>query len=386
MGASYAIFSAQYPPHMGGIESFTYNLSRALVGRGNTVLVVTNDTNGLGAGVSDEDGVSVLRLPCKPLVDGRLPLPRRDSESHGLRKWLAEQDVDGVLVNARFYPHSLMGMRYARSKGLRPIVLDHGSAWLSFSNPVLDPLVRAYEKTITAYGKRFSASYYGISAKSAEWLKTFGIEARGIIPNSIDADEYVSCSSGRSFRHELGLNEGTLLVAFVGRLIPEKGVRQIIEAARSRELVERGIVFALAGSGPLENEVCDAQGASLRYLGRLSRQDASSLLQESDLLCLPTRSEGFSTTLLEAAACGCPAVVTDVGGARELIPDDSHGTIIDSMGADSIIAALASLADDRSVIRFQSAHSARRVREQCSWAATASVLENCFQEAAEVSK
>lgn len=102
-------------------------------------------------------------------------------------------------------------------------------------------------------------------------------------------------------------------MAFVGRLISEKGVRQIIEASRSRELVERGIVFAMAGSGPLEDMVRAAQGTSLCYLGRLSRRDTSALLQESDLLCLPTRSEGFSTTLLEAAACGCPAVVTDVG-------------------------------------------------------------------------
>lgn len=386
MGGSYAIFSAQYPPHMGGIESFTYNLSRSLVKRGDSVLVVTNDTNGVGTGVFDDDGVSVLRLPCRPLVDGRLPLPRHNPENRRLRKWLAEQDVDGVLVNARFYPHSLMGMRYARSKGLRPIVLDHGSAWLSFSNLVLDPIVRAYERAITAYGRRYGASYYGISAKSAEWLKTFGIEAEGVIPNSIDAGEYVACSSGRDFRHELDLREGALLVAFVGRLIPEKGVRQIIDASRSRELAERGIVFALAGSGPLENEVRDAQGAGLRYLGRLSRRDTSALLQASDLLCLPTRSEGFSTTLLEAAACGCPAVVTDVGGARELIPDESHGTIIDSMGTDSIIASLASLADNRSVIRCQTAHSARRVREQCSWATTASVLESCFQEAAGMSK
>lgn len=68
MRSRYVLFSALYPPHMGGIENFTYSLAHALVERGNEVLVVTNDTNGLGAGITDEDGVGVLRLPCLPPV------------------------------------------------------------------------------------------------------------------------------------------------------------------------------------------------------------------------------------------------------------------------------------------------------------------------------
>ena len=376
--SSYAIFSAQYPPHLGGIENFTYNLSHALVKRGDSVLVVTNDTNGIGVGVEDDEGVTVLRFPCHSFVDGRFPLLRRNSKSRELKKWLSRCDVDGVLVNARFYPHSLMGMRYARSKGLKPIVLDHGSAWLSFSNRILDPIVRAYERAITAYGKRYGASYYGISAKSIEWLKTFGIEAEGVIPNSIDADEYVACSSGRDFRRELGLRDDTLLVAFVGRLIPEKGVLQIIEASRSRDLLERGVVFVLAGSGPLEDEIRAAQSANLHYVGRLTRQDTSALFQNADVMCLPTRSEGFSTTLLEAAACGCPAVVTDVGGVQELIPDETYGTVIGSLESRSIIEAVVGLADDATLRHIQSLRFSKKVRERCGWASTAALVEKSF--------
>ena len=376
--SSYAIFSAQYPPHLGGIENFTYNLSHALVERGDSVLVVTNDTNGIGAGVKDDDGVMVLRFPCHSFADGRFPLLKYNSKSRELKKWLSRQDVDGVLVNARFYPHSLMGMRYARSRGLRPIVLDHGSAWLSFSNPILDPMVRAYERAITAYGRRYGASYYGISAKSVEWLKTFAIEAEGVIPNSIDADEYVACSSGRDFRHELGLGDEALLVAFVGRLIPEKGVRQIIEASRFRGLAEINVVFVLAVSGPLKDEVRAAQGSNLYYVGRLTKQDTSALFQSADVLCLPTRSEGFSTTLLEAASCGCPAVVTDVGGARELIPNEAYGTIIDSMSLACIADALMRLADDRGLIKKQAEMCSTFIRGNYGWAIESALVEKCL--------
>lgn len=378
MALRIAIFSAQYPPHMGGIENFTQNLARALENRGHAVTVVTNDTNSIGAGWACEDGFDVLRLPCVPLVDGRLPLPKPSAVRRELLKELGAREFDGVLVNARFYPHSLLGMKIARAKGLAPLVLDHGSAYLSFSNPLLDPCVRIYEHVMTALGKRYKPRYFGISHKSVEWLRTFGIEAEGVISNSIDAAEFRECASRRDFRAELELDKDDFLVAFVGRLIPEKGISAIIEASRTSELSNRHVVFALAGDGPLADEVKAAEGPNLCWMGRLGKDDVSALLQQSDALCLPSRSEGFSTTLLEAGACGCPAVVTDIGGARELIPDEHYGTIIKSMAASSIIAAIVHLADDPLLLMEQRRDCQSLVEKNYSWNSTAESVENLF--------
>ena len=375
MALRIAIFSAQYPPHMGGIENFTQNLSRALGNRGHAVTVVTNDTNSIGAGWACEDGFDVLRLPCVPLVDGRLPLPKPSAVRRELLKELSAREFDGVLVNARFYPHSLLGMKIARARGLAPLVLDHGSAYLSFSNPLLDPCVRIYEHVMTALGKRYKPRYFGISHKSVEWLRTFGIEAEGVISNSIDAAEFRECASRRDFRAELELDKDDFLVAFVGRLIPEKGISSIIEASRNCELISRRVVFALAGDGPLADEVKAAEGPNLRWVGRLGKNDVSALLQQSDALCLPSRSEGFSTTLLEVGACGCPAVVTDIGGARELIPDEHYGTIIQSREAAAVISALAFVVDNRSVLLEQSQNCRRQVDGKFSWDKSALQVE-----------
>lgn len=378
MALRIAIFSAQYPPHMGGIENFTQNLARALGNRGHAVTVVTNDTNSIGAGWACEDGFDVLRLPCVPLVDGRLPLPKPSTVRRELLKELSAREFDGVLVNARFYPHSLLGMKIARARGLAPLVLDHGSAYLSFSNPLLDSCVRIYEHVMTALGKRYKPRYFGISHKSVEWLRTFGIEAEGVISNSIDAAEFRECASRRDFRAELELDKDDFLVAFVGRLIPEKGISSIIEASRNCELISRRVVFALAGDGPLADEVKAAEGPNLRWVGRLGKNDVSALLQQSDALCLPSRSEGFSTTLLEAGACGCPAVVTDIGGARELIPDEHYGTIIKSMATSSIIAAIVHLADDSLLLMEQRRDCQSLVEKNYSWNSTAESVENLF--------
>lgn len=375
MALRIAIFSAQYPPHMGGIENFTQNLARALGNRGHAVTVVTNDTNSIGAGWACEDGFDVLRLPCVPLVDGRLPLPKPSAVRRELLKELSAREFDGVLVNARFYPHSLLGMKIARARGLAPLVLDHGSAYLSFSNPLLDPCVRIYEHVMTALGKRYKPRYFGISHKSVEWLRTFGIEAEGVISNSIDAAEFRECASRRDFRAELELDKDDFLVAFVGRLIPEKGIASIIEASRNCELISRRAVFALAGDGPLADEVKAAEGPNLCWMGRLGKDDVSALLQQSDALCLPSRSEGFSTTLLEAGACGCPAVVTDIGGARELIPDEHYGTIIQSREAAAVISALAFVVDNRSVLLEQSQNCRRQVDGKFSWDKSALQVE-----------
>ena len=378
---TYAIFSAQYPPHMGGIETFTQSISRTLVDLGNKVLVVTNDTEGLGAGITYEEGVEVVRLPCYPLISGRFPLAKHSSFYRVLLKDLNERLLDGVLINARFYFHSLLGMRIARRHGLRPVVLDHGSAWLSFSNPILDPIVRLYERSLTAIGKaKYDPAYYGISKKSSEWLKTFGIESRGEITNSIDAAQFRALSSGRDFRDELDLGNA-FLVAFVGRLIPEKGVSALIEASKSDELKQRNVVFLLAGDGPLAGAVDAAQGESLRWLGRLDRPDISALLQQADVLCLPTRSEGFSTTLLEASACGCPSIVTDVGGARELIPSGEFGLIIESRDSSALIKSVEQIADNLELRKAQSTNCRLLCENGYSWRESAKLAVESLERA-----
>lgn len=374
-GGSYALFSAQYPPHVGGIENFTQSLARALVARGRAVTVVTNDTNGLGAGIVDEGGVEVVRLPCRPLVDGRLPLPARARERRALLGALDGRRLDGVLVNARFYPHSLLGMRFAREQGLRPVVLDHGSAYLSFSSPLLDPVVRAYEDVMTARGRRYDSAYYCVSRKSAEWLAHFGIKAQGVIGNAVDARAFRELSSGRDFRRELGL-ANRFVVAFVGRLIPEKGVAALVAASRDAGLLERGVTFVVAGDGPLAGEVKAACGEGLRWVGPLGRPDVSALLQEADALCLPSRSEGFSTTLLEAAACGCPALATDVGGAREL-----GAALLASADASEVVAGVCRLVDDPASTARLARESRELAEVSFSWDATAEAFERACAQA-----
>lgn len=378
MSSSICIFTHHYHPQLSGIGNFVDGLAHALTARGDRVVIVTNDSMRVGVGHSIENGLEIIRLPCVSLLDGRLPLPKKTSDYYRLLQSLDDYEWDGVLINTRLFPLSLEGLKFAADHNTRAVVLDHGSAYLSFNQPFLDFFVRRYEDWITDRVKTFEPDFYGISSKSVEWLQHFNIDARGVISNSINAASYRNISSDRDFRSELGILQSTLVVAFVGRLIPEKGIYSIIEAARSKELASRDIYFVLAGDGPLANEVKEASSSNMYWVGRCSTEDISSLLQQADVLCLPTRSEGFSTVLLEASACGTPAVVTDVGGARELIPDDNYGTIIQSMSSDEVAWALCRLFDDRTLLSLQSSNARALVEERYSWDATARDVEKAF--------
>lgn len=378
MSSSICIFTHHYHPQLSGIGNFVDGLAHALAARGDRVVIVTNDSMRVGVGHSVENGLEIIRLPCISLLDGRLPLPKKTSDYYRLLQSLDDYEWDGVLINTRLFPLSLEGLKFAADHNTRAVVLDHGSAYLSFNQPVVDFFVRRYEDWITDRVKLFEPDFYGISSKSVEWLQHFNIDARGVISNSINAASYRNISSDRDFRSELGISQSSLVVAFVGRLIPEKGIYSIIDAARSKELTNRDICFVLAGDGPLANEVKKASSSNMYWVGRCCTEDISSLLQQADVLCLPTRSEGFSTVLLEASACGTPAVVTDVGGARELIPDDSYGTIIQSMSSDEVVLALCRLFDNRSFLSLQSRNSRALVEERYSWDATARDVEKAF--------
>lgn len=378
MHSNYLIFSACYLPHLGGVEIFTENLAHELCAEGNKVYIVTNKLPGLSDLSVDEYGVTVIRVPCISFLGGRFCLNSFIKSHSLLKEKLGSTEIDGVLINTRFYFLSIFGLIYSKSRGIKPVVLDHGSAYLSFGSPILNLAAKAYEHFITFIGKGFSPDYYGISEKSCEWLRNFSIEAKGIISNSIDATAFSSSSSGRSFREEFQLKSNCLLVAVAGRLIPEKGIAQIIEASSNEELIDRDVVFIIAGDGPMKAEVEKACSSNFIYVGRLNRNDMAALFLDSDLLCLPSRSEGFCTTLLEASACGCPSLTTDVGVASELILNDSYGSIMESGDAAEIVERLKYLDSNRKLLKTQSNNIWERAVGDFSFSKTAQQAENAM--------
>lgn len=127
---------------------------------------------------------------------------------------------------------------------------------------------------------------------------------------------------------ELGI-EGPLVVT-AGNLIPLKRQALLIEAMR-----ELPGYLLIAGDGPehgrLSAHIARAGlEGRVRLLGHLPHADLPRLFAAADVFALASASEGLANVWVEALACGTPIVITDVGGAREVVTSASAGRIVDS--------------------------------------------------------
>lgn len=117
-------------------------------------------------------------------------------------------------------------------------------------------------------------------------------------------------------RELLGLNNGHICL-FVGRLVPGKGVEELLEASKKTPDVK----FLIVGDGPLKDEIVKLEGKSnVEFVGKVDNKKLAVYYNASDLLLVPsTHEEGFGRVILEALSCGLPVIAANRGGIREAL-------------------------------------------------------------------
>ncbi|SFD56248.1 Glycosyltransferase involved in cell wall bisynthesis [Sharpea azabuensis] len=354
------IFSAQYLPHMGGVERYTYNIAKECLKRGHRVIVVTSANSALDA-ISVEEGVKVYRLPSFQLMNGRLPILKYNRRTRQLFNVLKNEQIDFCIVNTRFYFLSLSGMKFAYENHIPLITVEHGTAYLTFNNALLDFIERKYERAITRKGKKYCQHYYAVSEFSRQWLKEFGIEGEGVLYNSINPDDYKDIIVDPSDKLD------GVTIAYTGRLIPEKGVSVLLEAFSILRKKYENIYLILVGEGPLETQIKQYNDDHIHYLGRKDNKDVIKILKNTDIFCLPSRSEGFSTSILEAALTKCCIITTKRGGSVELITDDRYGIIIEDNRLYFVKEALERVIKDGNYRETSANNVYKRVIDNFTW-------------------
>jgi glycosyltransferase involved in cell wall biosynthesis len=143
---------------------------------------------------------------------------------------------------------------------------------------------------------------------------------------------------------------GPPTVAFVGRLLDDKGIRTLVEAHRLLRRSGSNVELLIAGTpDPANPASVTRQEAEqfnrepgITWLGQVN--DIAALWARAHIAVLPSRREGFPKSLLEAAACGRPMVATDVPGCREVVRPDETGLLVPVDDAQTLAAAIGKLA------------------------------------------
>jgi len=166
--------------------------------------------------------------------------------------------------------------------------------------------------------------------------------------------------------------DGTPIVVYVGRMLGDKGIAELVEAARL--LKQQGVPgrIALVGlpdpgnpsSIPEEQlRAWHAEGA-VEYWGW--RDDMAKVLAEAHVFCLPSYREGLPTTIIEASASGRPVVATDVPGCRDAVRAGETGLLVPVRDAPALAAALKTLLLDPALRRKMGAAGRRLVEAEFS--------------------
>ena len=255
-------------------------------------------------------------------------------------------------LNAKSYWRDLAYLLVARLCGARVVLQKHGGTLRGFCrSPVFAGFVRATLRLADAV----------LVLSHAELAEYRGLGNVIHLPNGID------CAPFMRFNRSLPAPGSPLHLLYIGRLAPCKGIHEAIEAMAL--LKEGGAVDArlvIAGSGP-DEAVLKLRVRELGLRGKVHfagpsfGEDKARLLSRSDVLLLPSHSEGLPYALLEAMAAGVVPVVTPVGAIPEVMENGVHGRLVPVGDIGAIAEAVAALDADRAALARMSAASRRRV-------------------------
>jgi phosphatidylinositol alpha-1,6-mannosyltransferase len=327
-----------FPPKLGGIQSYLWELWRRLPPDDTTVLTTPYE------GDREWDARQAFRVErTRQRVLGPTPPVTREIDRVARRV-----GADLVLLDPAL-PLGLVGRRLHRPYGL----ILHG-AEVTVPGRVPGPNL-ALRRVLR--GASFVLAAGGYPADEAR--RAAGRELpMVVVPPGVDVDRFVPLDAlGRAAaRADFGLPVNGPLVLSLSRLVPRKGMDVLIEAIAALAERRPRLHLAIAGEGRdrkrLE-KLAAKHAAPVTFLGRVADERLPALYGCADVFAMLCRNrwggleqEGFGIVFLEAAAAGVPALAGDSGGASEAVDDGRTGLVVrDPDNAEAVRHALARLID-----------------------------------------
>lgn len=330
-----------YPPKVGGIQSYLWELWRRLPPEATTVYCTPYDRS---VAFDAAQAHRIERSP-EPVL---LPYPWLPGR---IGRLADEVGADIVMLDPAV-PLGLIGPSLDRPYG---VVLHGAEVTIPGRLPISAAALR---RVLRGASLVVSAGHYAL----AEAERCAGRDLPAVVvPPGVDTTRFVPLAKGSraAARDRFGIEPDDVVIASVNRLVPRKGMDMLIEAVADLSDRHPDVRLLIGGSGRSLDDL-RAQAARLaprvrvELLGRLADDDVPLLYGAADIMAMlchdrwwGLEQEGFGIVFLEAAACGIPQVAGRSGGAAEAVAHGETGLIVDDpTSLPQTIAALERLVAD----------------------------------------
>lgn len=380
-GVRLLMIAQDFPPSVGGIQTYAYELAHRFAGSCARLEVIA----------PREDGCARIDRAL-PFRVHRLPV-RSDAMS------LVTPVVAPLVARARF-DAVFHGHWYTAATGLwlrrlglvrRVFVGAHGRELL-LEDAAHVPMIGAGFRRLRRAVVRDVDALFPVSHHTGDILRELGARTDRIhvVGNGADPDRLRPVDGG-PFRVRHGLGDGPVLLT-LGRLVPRKGIDTVLEALPAIVAAVPDVRYVVAGEGPdrarlLEMAARLGLGDRVRFVGRIGDGELASALSAADVFVMPARSEppdieGYGLVFLEANACGTPVIGARAGGVPDAIVHGETGLLVEPGHVQGVAHACIELLADPARATRMGMNGRRRVVQGCTWDHAAARILQAMEAAA----
>lgn len=252
------------------------------------------------------------------------------------------------VVHTHLFPADVIGRIAGRIAGIPVSVksLHNMGAWKKRRHLITDRLLAAWTDRVICCSD-FQRSVAARQEKFAD-------DAAVTIHHGVRLARFEPRIDRHAFVASLGLRTDRLTVGTVGRPIPEKGHRYLLDAMPQIVTAHPNVQFLIVGDGTLRAEL-ESRAAGLGLADRVrfvgARPDVPELLAAMDIFVFPSVSEGFGIAVVEAMASRLPVVASNVGPLPEIVIDGETGLLVRTADGNALAAAINRLIEDEQLRR-----------------------------------
>lgn len=339
-------------PHRGGSQKYAEEILAIMLQRHSDVEVdiLCYNTDKV-APYEEYRGFRVYRVPCWNIIPARFTLANPVTLLKTL-KMLARNNYSYVNTHIRFFDPTWWVWLYAKRIHAKSFFTGHVATHPIHQNKLLEVVSKLVDLTIAKYSLKFY-DLITFTNKTAQkfFQDRLGVKKEShIIYGGINTDFFKPAENKKNRilpKLNIKIDDDTVLITFVGRMIWTKGVTYYYEAIK--EVLAKTTVktlFVLGGPGELEEQLKtqiknDNNENRVLMTGDLKYDQVRDLLAISDIFINPSHhNEGFPNTVLEGGASGCYVIATDNAGTWEVVRNGETGQLVPQKDSQAFAQAI----------------------------------------------